>query len=56
MTKEDIINILNKHGLDALCSVINNEIDIATCVGYDKGYRVGYNDGLNHSFCRYGKE
>lgn len=23
--------------------------------GFDKGYRVGYDDGLNHSWCRYGK-
>lgn len=56
MDKETIIDILNQHGLDALCSVINNELIIASSVGYDKGYRIGYNDGLNHSWCRYGKE
>lgn len=53
MTKEDVINILNQHGVDALCSVIKNELDIVSNIGYDRGYRVGYNDGLNHNWCRY---
>lgn len=56
MTKEDIINLLNQHGIDALCSAINNELDIASSVAYDRGYRVGYNDGLNHSWCRYSND
>lgn len=32
------------------------ELQYASSDAYDRGYRVGYNDGLNHSWCRYTKE
>lgn len=56
MNKDDMINILNKHGLDKLYDEICNEIKLASSKDYDRGYRVGYNDGLNHSWCRYGND
>lgn len=40
MTKEDIINTLNQHELDALCSVIKNELDIVSSVGYNDGFKA----------------
>lgn len=42
MEKEDIINILNQHGIDALCAVIEDEL----CKAFDAGYDLGYDDGL----------
>lgn len=53
MTKEDMINILNQHGIDVLYDIISNEIKLASSKEYDRGYRFGYNDGLDHSWCRY---
>lgn len=37
MNKEDMINILNQHGIDALYSVIEEELG--------KAYDAGYEDG-----------
>lgn len=31
MNKEDIINILNQHGIDALYNIINDTITHITC-------------------------
>lgn len=42
MDKEDIINILNQHGIDALHVTIEDELGKA----FDAGYDVGYEDGL----------
>lgn len=38
MNKEDMINILNQHGIDALYSVIEDELS--------KAYGAGYEDGI----------
>lgn len=68
MTREEMNNIINLHGLEELYHAIYDETstafdkgykcgyDIGQGNGYDRGYRVGYNDGLNHSWCRYTKE
>lgn len=42
MNKEDMINILNQHGIDALHAAIEDELGKA----FDAGYDVGYEDGL----------
>lgn len=42
MNKEDIINILNQHGIDALYDVMNDTITKQ----YEEGYACGYHDGL----------
>lgn len=42
MNKEDMINILNQHGIDALHSVIEDELGKA----FDAGYDLGYEDGI----------
>lgn len=42
MDKEDMINILNQHGIDALHAAIEDELGKA----FDAGYDVGYEDGL----------
>ena len=42
MNKEDMISILNQHGIDALHAVIEDELDKV----FDAGYDVGYEDGL----------
>lgn len=42
MDKEDMIHILNQHGIDVLCAVIEDELGKAFDVGYD----VGYEDGV----------
>ena len=42
MDKEDMINILNQHGIDALYAALEDELGKAFDVGYD----VGYEDGL----------
>lgn len=41
MDKEDMINILNQHGIDGLHSVIGDELARA----FDTGYGLGYEDG-----------
>lgn len=41
MTQEDMIHILNQHGLDVLHNVICNEVNRA----YDDGYEKGLHDG-----------
>ena len=53
MTKEDMIDILNQHGIDVLYDVISNDIKLASSKEYDRGYRLGYRDGLDNSWCRY---
>lgn len=42
MDKEDMINILNQHGIDALHAAIEDEL----CKAFDAGYDVGYEEGL----------
>lgn len=42
MDKEDMINILNQHGIDALHSVIGDELARAFDAGYDLGYEDGH--------------
>lgn len=42
MNKEDVINILNQHGIDALHAALEDELGKA----FDAGYDVGYEDGL----------
>ena len=42
MDKEDMIRILNQHGIDTLHAVIEDELGKA----FDAGYDVGYEDGL----------
>lgn len=42
MNKEDMISILNQHGIDALHAVIEDELGKA----FDAGYDLGYEDGL----------
>lgn len=56
MTKSDMTFILKEYGLDRLYDEICNELRLNSSSEYDRGYRVGYNDGLNHSYCRYIKE
>lgn len=68
MTREEMNNIINLHGLEELYHAICDEtstafdkghkcgFDSGRCIGYDRGYRVGYNDGLNHSWCRYSND
>lgn len=46
MNKEDIINILNQHGIDALYDTMNDTISHA----YSSGYAIGYDDGW-HECC-----
>lgn len=41
MDKEDMISILNQHGIDALHAAIEDELDKA----FDAGYDLGYEDG-----------
>ena len=45
MNKDDMINILNQHGIDALHSVISDAISRV----YDQGYDDGYGDGIFES-------
>ncbi len=42
MAKEDMINILNQHGIDALHSVIEDELARAFDAGYDLDYEDSY--------------
>ena len=42
MNKEDMIGILNQHGIGALHAAIEDELGKA----FDAGYDVGYEDGL----------
>lgn len=42
MDKEDMINILNQHGIDALHSVIGDELARAFDAWYDFGYEDGH--------------
>lgn len=42
MNKEDMISILNQHGIDALHAAIEDELGKA----FDTGYAVGYDDGI----------
>ena len=42
MNKEDMISILNQHGIDALHAAIEDELGKA----FDAGYDVGYEDCL----------
>lgn len=46
MNKEDMINILNQHGIDALHAAIEDELDKV----FDAGYDVGYEDGLYEGY------
>lgn len=43
MNKEEMINILNQHGFDALYEVFQDSISHA----YSDGFAIGYNDGWN---------
>lgn len=47
MNKEEMINIINQHGVDALYDAINNELITAYNRSYDLGYSVGLNDGYS---------
>lgn len=47
MNKEDMINILNQHGLDALYDVMNNTIEKQ----YEDGYSMGYHEGYDDAKC-----
>ena len=42
MNKEDMISLLNQHGIDALHAALEDELGKA----FDAGYDVGYEDGL----------
>lgn len=42
MNKEDMIKILNQHGINVLHSVIEDELSKA----FDTGYDLGYEDGI----------
>lgn len=42
MTKEDMINLLNQHGIDILYDVIYDEFNKL----YDRGYEDGLVDGF----------
>ena len=42
MNKDDMINILNRHGIGVLYSVIEDELGKA----FDAGYDLGYEDGI----------
>lgn len=46
MNKEDMISILNQHGIDALHAALEDELGKA----FDAGYDVGYEDGLYESY------
>lgn len=56
MTNGDMLFILKEYGLDRLYDEVHTEMQLASSRDYDRGYRVGYNDGLNHSWFRYTKE
>lgn len=45
MNKEDMIHILNQHGLDVLYDVISDEV----VTSYDKGFNCGYIQGCDAS-------
>lgn len=45
MDKEDMISILNQHGIDVLHAAIEDELGKA----FDAGYDVGYEDGAFES-------
>lgn len=45
MTQEDMINILNQHGLDVLYNVISDEINLREQYSHE----VGYEDGELHA-------
>lgn len=45
MNKEDMINILNQHGLNGLYTVIEDELGKV----FDAGYDLGYEDGCFES-------
>ena len=42
MDKEDMISILNQHGIDALHAAIEDELGKA----FYAGYGIGYDDGV----------
>lgn len=42
MIKEDMINILNQHGLDVLYDVISDEVSDAYYTGYEQGRHIGW--------------
>lgn len=42
MNKEDIINILNQHGIDVLYDVIDSEINKAYIDGLEQGEHIGW--------------
>lgn len=42
MNKEDIINILNQHGIDVLYDVIDSEINTAYNNGLEQGQYIGW--------------
>ena len=42
MNKEEMIHILNQHGIDALYNVMNDTITKQYEEGYDKGWKDGY--------------
>lgn len=43
MNKEDMISILNQHGIGALHAAIEDELGKAYDVGYEDGLYEGYN-------------
>lgn len=51
MTKEDMINILNQHGLDVLYDVISDELQTETDNAFSIGYAEGYHDGCDWDDC-----
>lgn len=44
MNKEEMINILNQHGIDVLYEVFQNNIELAYSNGYDCGYTGGWEE------------
>ena len=47
MNKEDMISILNQHGIDTLHAAIKDELDKAFGAGYDVGYEDGLHEGCD---------
>lgn len=50
MNKEEMINILNQHGIDVLYEVFQNNIELAYSNGYDCGYTNGYTGGWEECY------
>lgn len=44
MNKEDMIHILNQHGIDVLYEVFQNNIELSYRDGYECGFYDGWDD------------